>query len=112
MTDSELIQLLETKLPQELTAAEVALVRSRLPNSPGLQKALRDRLLIDESLNQVLGEVHLEPEVILARKQTASRGLASTRWLLWGIALLLVAVTGWGLKTMLLPEGWPGALAH
>jgi outer membrane protein assembly factor BamB len=111
MTDAELIQLLESKLPQELTAAEVALVRSRLQNSPGLQKALRDRLLIDESLNQVLGEVHLEPEIILARKSSAARS-AVPRWLPWGIALLLVAVAGWGLKAMLLPDGWPGALAQ
>lgn len=111
MTDAELIQLLESKLPQELSAAEVALVRSRLQTSPGVQKALRDRLLIDESLNQVLSEVHLEPEVILARKSTAG-GSAVPRWLLWGIALLLVVAAGWGVKNWLLPDGWPGAVAQ
>ncbi len=82
MTDSELIQLLETKLPQELTAAEVALVRARLQSSPGIQKALRDRLLIDESLNLVLGEIHLEPEVILARKSSTG-GSSIPRWIPW-----------------------------
>ena len=110
MTDAELIQLLETKLPQELTAAEVALARSRLQSSPGVQKALRDRLIIDESLNQVLGEVNLQPEVILARKSSAG-GKSGPRWLLWGIALVLLIVAGWGLKTWLLPEGWDALVA-
>lgn len=111
MTDAELIKLLESKLPQELTAAEVALVRARLQSSPGVQKALRDRLLIDESLNQVLGEIHLEPEVILARKSSASSS-SVPRWIPWGIALLMVAAAGWGLKELLLPHGWPGAVAQ
>lgn len=111
MTDAELIQLLDTKLPQELTPREVTQVRARLQNSPELQKALRDRLLIDESLNNVLGEIQLVPEVILARKSSRGGSLVP-RWLLWGVALLLVAAAGWGVKALLLPHGFQGSIAQ
>ncbi|MGC4004108.1 MAG: hypothetical protein QM811_13700 [Pirellulales bacterium] len=65
MTDAELIGLLDSKFPQELSAEEVAALRTRLNESPDVREALRERLLMDQSLTQVLGEIQLDPAVVL-----------------------------------------------
>ena len=41
MTDTDLIELVQTKTPEELTAAEVTELRERLPSSQALREALR-----------------------------------------------------------------------
>ncbi|MDX1965244.1 MAG: PQQ-binding-like beta-propeller repeat protein [Pirellulales bacterium] len=99
MTDAELIELLENKLPQELSAAEIAQLRSHLDSSGKLQTVLRDRLRMDQSLAQILGYIDLRPEQILARANRASpRG---NPWVLWGMALALLLLCGIWIKVWL-----------
>lgn len=107
MTDQELIQILDAKLPQELTAEEIARVRNRLKDSPALRQALSDRLLIDQSLSAVLGQISLTPEQIIARGKNRPRS-PQTVLALWGIALVLLVACGVGLRVWLF--GDPQAL--
>ena len=50
MTDDELVELVETRAPEELTPAEMDELRQRLPYSPRLQQALHDRLEMERYL--------------------------------------------------------------
>jgi outer membrane protein assembly factor BamB len=92
MTDVELIELVETKTPQELTAAEVRALRERLPQSPALQLSLAEHLEMERYLGDCLGGVRISPEAILAR---AGHGRRLRRWV--ALSLLLGAGLAAGL---------------
>src|SRR5689334_709656 len=50
MTDAELIELVRTRAPQELTPAEAAELRERLKESPELRQAVAERPEVERHL--------------------------------------------------------------
>ncbi len=91
MTDKELIALIETKLPQELSLEEIGRVRERLRESSAVRQALAGRLQLDQYLCATVGHIELSADAIFAAGR-ANRfrrtGLGS--WFGWGVCLLLV----------------------
>jgi len=69
MTDDELLALVQSKSPEELTPQEVAQLRNRLAESEELRTALFETLQMESYLATVLGPVQLKPEQIVARAQ-------------------------------------------
>lgn len=57
LTDQQLLELIETKPPEELTLAEIDQLRRRLTQSTELQEALAGRLSMDRYLADALGRV-------------------------------------------------------
>jgi len=104
MTDVELIELVETRSPQELTDAEVRALRDRLPQSPALQQSLAEHLEMERYLGDSLGGVRISPEAILARAGHGGRRLR--RWV--ALTLVLGTALGAGLVSWLFTAGTGG----
>ena len=68
MTDRELIDLLQQKPPDELSADEIALLRARMAESREVREALSDHLRLDGYLNDALGGVQVSVERILVAR--------------------------------------------
>jgi outer membrane protein assembly factor BamB len=89
MTVPELLQLFAEKSPEELSALELAEISSALPQSPELQRALRDQLLLEEVLARTLGRVQVPVDELWSRhraRPAARRSLGMT---------LVLLVVGW-----------------
>lgn len=71
MTDAELIELVESRMPQDLSAGEIAELRERLKSSPPLQSVLLEHLQFEQYLGEGLGHVQVSVDRILA---TAASG--------------------------------------
>ncbi|MBI1903583.1 MAG: PQQ-binding-like beta-propeller repeat protein [Planctomycetia bacterium] len=86
MTDQELIELVETRPPEEWTGEELRLLRERLAQSPELRAAVWEHVQLDAALGEALGEVQVSVErlVALSRAQT-------WRPLKYGLAISLLA---------------------
>jgi outer membrane protein assembly factor BamB len=99
MTDAELIELVQTKTPSDLTAAEVAELGARLKECPALQEALAEHLEMERYLADVLGNVRISSEQVLARAVPAAAAARlrhrMRRWA--ALALLLSIVLAGGL---------------
>lgn len=89
LTDEQLIQLVQEKPPEELTAAEVGQLRDRLRDSPALQETLLSQLHLESYLNEALAEVNLSVDAILT--QAAARAGFATWPLAYGLGGLLLA---------------------
>ena len=93
MTNDELIQLVQQKTPDELTPAEIKLLRSRVRDSKELREAVADNLQIETFLFQTLGQVSLSVDEIVdhggRKRRTSTRGWLGTALLL---LLMLVAI--------------------
>src|SRR5438552_2134277 len=111
MTDAELIELVETRIPQELTAAEVAELGQRLTESPALQQALAEHLEMERYLADALGRVAVPPDKVLERaSQATAVPSVGRRWhLAVALALLLGMALAVGLTWRLLGPGGGGA---
>src|SRR5262245_55152999 len=102
MTDSELIQLVQEKAPEELSFDEVELWRERLKHSAELGETLLGQLQMEEYVSRALGRVAVSVDEIYST--AAARGAASRQRLLallgWtaslglGIVVLLWLVLG------------------
>ena len=92
MTDKELIALVESKLPQELSLEEIDLIRRRMRASPTVRRALAAQLELDQYLAGLIGKAELSPEAIFAGADRARRfgrgGIFS--WLGWTVCLLMM----------------------
>lgn len=96
MTDPELIQLVQDKAPEELSVAEIELLRERLRHSPELRETLLEQLHMEEYVSRALGRVAVSVDSIYAaaaaRKAGKHRVLALLGWtgaLGVGVAVLL-----------------------
>src|SRR5437016_11641332 len=92
MTDKELIALVESKLPQELSLEEIDLVRRRMRASPTVRRALAAQVELDQYLAGLIGKVELSPEAIFAgasRSRRFGRGSIFS-WLGWTACLLML----------------------
>lgn len=74
MTDSELIQLLQDKAPQELSFEEIDLLRQRLRHSAEVRGTLLDQLHMEEYISQALGRVKVSADDIYAAAASRSAG--------------------------------------
>ena len=65
MTDKELVELVETTMPEELTLEQIELIRGRLRESPALRKALAGQLQMDQYLAALIGNFEVSPDVVM-----------------------------------------------
>ncbi len=87
MTDKELVELVETTMPEELTLEQIELIRQRLRESPALRDALAGQLQMDQYLAALIGNFEVSPDVVMS----AGGGQASVwTWLGWTVCLLMV----------------------
>ncbi len=96
MTDKELVAILESKLPQELSVEEIETIRRRLPKSPELRAALAEQLELNESLAATIGPIDLQADEIAASARRFRRlfprsVLAALGWTAGLVILLFVA---------------------
>ena len=61
-TDQDLLRLLESKSPEELTVAELHWLRQRLRHSESLRQTLFEQLQMETYLATALGRINLTPE--------------------------------------------------
>ena len=78
MTDSELIELIREKDPDDLTVEECDALRAAVRRSPALLREAADRIRLEQHLAHGLGRPQVSVEKILARA-AADRGPGGTR---------------------------------
>ncbi|HEV3415534.1 MAG TPA: hypothetical protein VG056_01920, partial [Pirellulales bacterium] len=92
MTDNEIISLVESKLPQELSLEEIDLIRRRMRASPTVRRALAAQLELDQYLAGLIGKIDLSPDAIFSSAGRSSRfGKPSIlSWLGWTACILMM----------------------
>ncbi len=95
-TDQELLQLLDEKMPEELSLEEIELLRQRMAESPALREALASQVHLESYLQTALARLQLSPAAIAARarEQQAGRGGLSLVLLILMIVVPAIAVVG------------------
>ncbi|WP_166824450.1 outer membrane protein assembly factor BamB family protein [Thalassoroseus pseudoceratinae] len=93
-SDAELIELVQQKTPEELSLDEIEQLRTRLHDSPELQRTLIEQLHLESYLNTALGETRVSASEIVRRANAVTQPRQSwSRWLLWtGLATLVLGV--------------------
>jgi outer membrane protein assembly factor BamB len=109
VTDDELIELVGTHSPEELSLEQVDALRQAMHASPALRAALAERLEMEQYLGEALGRFEVPIDRILERagRQPGNRSLL---WLLgWSTAVVLLIAAGVGLvyRTYFRPEQQP-----
>ena len=96
MTDQELIDLVDRTPPDELSAAQVAELRRRLPHSAELRQQLAGQLRFEQYMGDGLGGMRVSVDQILLRAGGPAMALRSSLrgWLGWGLGMILVAIAG------------------
>ena len=89
--DQVLIQLVQEKTPDELTADEVTRLQRALRSSPALRTVLLEQLQFETYLNAALGRYEVSVEQILA--SATATPLQRTSWF-WGWPLVLFLALG------------------
>ncbi len=67
MTDAELLELVQTKLPQELSGEEIALLRERIRHNPEFRQSVAEHLELERYLGDSFAKVKFSADQILAR---------------------------------------------
>src|SRR5690606_32193222 len=110
MSDDELIRLVESKAPEELTLEELELLRARLAESPELQQALASSMRMSQYLSDYLGGSRIKADDILARAGakgvSRSSGRTFAAWILCAVLVAALAAVTWKLRA---PEDPPAA---
>ncbi|MES2793966.1 MAG: hypothetical protein V4719_30410, partial [Planctomycetota bacterium] len=107
LTDQELIQLVQEKLPEELTETELDQLRERLRVSAELRDTLLEQLHFEAYLNEALGKFEVSIDEIVA-VGPQSRNRLSGYWG-WTIALLAGFFLCSILVVVVLPRAKPKA---
>lgn len=94
MTDRELLELLEEKMPEELTLEEIELLRTRLAESPALREALSSQVHFESYLQAALARLKTSPAEIAARARKQQSGGLSLVLIILMIVVPAVAVLG------------------
>ena len=82
MTDEELLQLVDTKSPGELSLDEIQVLRTRLAESAELRTAFSSRLRLQTFLAEVLARIDLAPDDVL--RVSSQERHADSRGAMWG----------------------------
>lgn len=105
MTDRELLELLEEKMPEELTLDEIELLRTRLAESPALREALSSQVHFESYLQAALARLKTSPAEIAARARRQQSGGLSLVLIILMIVVPAVAVIGIvGLNVLFQPQ--------
>ena len=88
LSDQELIQLVQEKLPDELTETELDQLRQRLRVSAELRDTLLEQLHFESYLNEALGKFEVSVEEIVAVGASSGGNRLGGYWG-WKLALLL-----------------------
>jgi len=102
--DDELIKLLESKSPHELSIAEIHWLRQRMQQSQEVRKVLLEQLRMETYLATALSRIHITPEMILSRapRQPAVR---THRLAIFAVSAgVLVLVVGYGIVRSRRPQ--------
>lgn len=94
MTDDELLQLVETKSPGELSLDEIQTLRARLAESAELRAAFSSRLRLQTFLAEVLSRLDLAPDDVLRDNNRPQH--APSRGGIWKVAVLVLFVAAIG----------------
>ena len=71
MTDKELVELVETTMPEELTLEQIELIRGRLRSRP--RSTFSGQLQIDQYLAALIGNFEVSPELMSRRRRASQR---------------------------------------
>lgn len=111
LTDADLIELVQNKLPEELSHAEIRQLHARLRDSNELKAVLLEQLQLETYLNTALSEINLSVDEIVRRAGLLEQQKPNSRWPLWtGLAGLLLLV-GLGIYFFSRPGPQPNELA-
>jgi outer membrane protein assembly factor BamB len=94
MTDQELLAVLAEKTPDELTEAEIDLLRRRLTESAELREALLSQVQMETYLAAALARVNFSTQDILDRVRQHQQPSAGLTAAVIGIPLALLALVG------------------
>ena len=112
LTDAELIQLVQEKLPEELSHGEIRQLHARLKESSELKAVLIGQLHLETYLNRALSEIDVSVEEIIRRADKMEQTKNLSRWPLWtGLAGLLL-LAGVGVYFAVRPAPEPKQLAE
>lgn len=107
MTDEELLQLVQSKMPEDLSPDEVASLRRGIVESESLRKALFETLQMESYLSAALGPHDGRAEQIL-RRANQMQNQGAQNWILTlsvvACTLVFVALGFFVLRTALLGE--------
>lgn len=107
MTDQELLQLLDEKMPEELTLEEIELLRRRLAESAELRDALANQVHFESYLQTAFARLKHSPAEIAARARQQQRrpGEMSRMLILLFIVVPAIAIVGVvGLNSLAIPK--------
>ena len=93
MNDTQLIQLLQDKTPEELTVDEIQLLRNRLAESDELRQQLFQQLEMEEYLAAALGRMNVSVDAITASRTPAS-GQGPHPLLLVAVLVVCLGIVG------------------
>ncbi|MDP6544695.1 MAG: PQQ-binding-like beta-propeller repeat protein [Phycisphaerae bacterium] len=101
MNVPELIELIQTHLPEELTPEQIAEIRANLADSPELQDALLAELSMEQSLATKYAPPPTNYEEVIARIGTLAATRERKHWLMWAMAALAVTAVAVGVVLMI-----------
>ncbi len=112
LTDAELIELVQEKLPEELSLAEIRQLHDRLRESSELKAVLIGQLHLETYLSTALAEINVSVDEIVRRADVLQQEKPGNHWPLWtGLAGLLLAV-GLGIYFANRPDPEPEVIAQ
>jgi len=86
---AELIELIQTHLPEELTPEQIEDIRAKMADSPELQEALLEELSIEQGLATQHAPAPKDYGEVIARIEALSVQRTRRHWLVWGLTLVL-----------------------
>ncbi len=93
LSDDDLIQLVQEKLPEELSLAEIRLLHERLKASSELKAVLIGQLHLETYLTTALAEINVSVDEIVRRAVAMEQQKPARRWPLWtGLAGVMLAL--------------------
>jgi len=98
----ELIELIQTHLPEELTPEQIAEIRANLADSPELQEALLAELSMEQSLATKYAPPPANFEEVIARIQNLAVTRERKHWLTWIAVVLFVVAVAAGVTLMII----------
>jgi outer membrane protein assembly factor BamB len=108
MTDTELIQLLQDKTPEELSLDQIRLLQQRLAESDELRTALFEQLEMEQYLAEALGRIEVSTDKIIARSR-ANATVSGNPLLLAVAAVLSLGLIGFIATVMVIALRKPEA---
>ncbi|MDP6634498.1 MAG: PQQ-binding-like beta-propeller repeat protein [Phycisphaerae bacterium] len=92
----ELIELIQTHLPEDLTEEQIAEIRAKLADSPELQEAMLAELSMEQSLATKYASPPENFEEVIAQLQRLAAGRGKNRCVICSIIMLAVIAAGVG----------------